>query len=166
MGSSSSTAQLQANPASIPATLLPITGVIPFSETLFLWQSLATAGALVIASTLIAWWTAPGPVRAKTAADLGIALDTIDEALPPRERPGGMARIGPRVDSRAGRAGRRLGNQRVREQELARRDLRAQSCNLIFLLLGMLLHWRPRRFLRAVSKAVPVTSGVLIQFPL
>jgi short-chain fatty acids transporter len=88
MGSSSSTARLQANPASIPATLLPITGVIPFSETLFLWQSLATAGALVIASTLIAWWTAPGPVRAKTAADLGIALDTIDEALPPRERPG------------------------------------------------------------------------------
>jgi short-chain fatty acids transporter len=30
----------------------------------------------------------------------------------------------------------------------------------------MLLHWRPRSFLNAVAKAVPATSGVLIQFPL
>ncbi|MEK8173864.1 TIGR00366 family protein [Streptomyces sp. M19] len=37
--------------------------------------------------------------------------------------------------------------------------------NLLFLTLGMLLHWRPRRFLAAVTKAVPATSGVLIQFP-
>jgi short-chain fatty acids transporter len=31
---------------------------------------------------------------------------------------------------------------------------------------GLLLHWRPKRFLDAVKKAVPATSGVLIQFPL
>ena len=39
MGLSSSAAQLQANAASLPKSLLPITGVIPFSETIFLWQS-------------------------------------------------------------------------------------------------------------------------------
>src|SRR5690349_6389980 len=38
MGLSSSAAQLQANPASIPKNLLAITGVIPFGETIFLWQ--------------------------------------------------------------------------------------------------------------------------------
>ena len=38
--------------------------------------------------------------------------------------------------------------------------------NLLFLSLGLLLHWRPRSFLDAVAKAVPGTSGVLIQFPL
>ena len=38
--------------------------------------------------------------------------------------------------------------------------------NLLFLMLGMLLHWRPRSFLNAVAKAVPATAGVLIQFPL
>ena len=41
MGLSSSAAQLQANPASMPPALLAITGVIPFSETIFLWQSIA-----------------------------------------------------------------------------------------------------------------------------
>ena len=38
--------------------------------------------------------------------------------------------------------------------------------NLLFLMLGALLHWRPRSFLNAVAKAVPATTGVLIQFPL
>jgi short-chain fatty acids transporter len=33
-------------------------------------------------------------------------------------------------------------------------------------MLGLLLHWRPASFLHAVSKAVPTTAGVLIQFPL
>ncbi|MGU2527379.1 TIGR00366 family protein, partial [Pseudomonas aeruginosa] len=38
--------------------------------------------------------------------------------------------------------------------------------NLLFLMLGALLHWRPRSFLDAVARAVPTTTGVLIQFPL
>ncbi|MBO2883555.1 TIGR00366 family protein [Stenotrophomonas maltophilia] len=38
--------------------------------------------------------------------------------------------------------------------------------NFLFISLGLLLHWRPRSFLNAVAKAVPSTTGVLIQFPL
>jgi short-chain fatty acids transporter len=37
--------------------------------------------------------------------------------------------------------------------------------NFLFIMMGLLLHWRPKRFLVAVIKAVPATSGVLIQFP-
>ena len=37
---------------------------------------------------------------------------------------------------------------------------------MLFLTLGILLHWRPRSFLDSVTRAVPSTSGVLIQFPL
>src|SRR5207244_4886215 len=37
--------------------------------------------------------------------------------------------------------------------------------NLLFLAAGLLLHWRPKSFLRAVSKSIPATAGVLIQFP-
>jgi short-chain fatty acids transporter len=37
--------------------------------------------------------------------------------------------------------------------------------NFFFLAAGLLLHWRPRSFLRAVSKSIPATAGVLIQFP-
>lgn len=166
MGLSSSAAQLQANPASIPPALLPITGVIPFSETLFLWQSLAIAGTLVVASTLIAWWTAPGPARARTAADLGVALDTIDDALPARERPGEWLEYSPALILVLVALGAGwLINEFARENWLVAIS-GLNTYNLIFLLLGMLLHWRPKRFLRAVSRAVPVTSGVLIQFPL
>jgi short-chain fatty acids transporter len=38
--------------------------------------------------------------------------------------------------------------------------------NLMFLMLGTLLHWRPKSFLNAAAKAVPATTGILIQFPL
>lgn len=38
--------------------------------------------------------------------------------------------------------------------------------NFLFLTLGMILCWRPIRFIRAFSKAVPSVAGVLIQFPL
>ena len=38
--------------------------------------------------------------------------------------------------------------------------------NFLFIMLGLLLHWRPKRFLNSVVKAVPATAGVLIQFPL
>jgi len=37
--------------------------------------------------------------------------------------------------------------------------------NFLFLMLGMLLHWKPAAFARAVSASVPATAGVLIQFP-
>src|SRR4029079_3100865 len=59
MGLSSSAAQLQANAGSLPKPLLPITGVIPFTETISLWQSMALAAVLVVLSTAIAVWSAP-----------------------------------------------------------------------------------------------------------
>ena len=74
MGLSSSAAQLQANPASLPKSLLPITGVIPFSETIFLWQSMVITAVLLAISVVIALWSAPGPGSAVTAQAMGIDL--------------------------------------------------------------------------------------------
>jgi len=37
--------------------------------------------------------------------------------------------------------------------------------NFMFIMIGLLLHWRPKRFLVSVAKSVPATGGVLIQFP-
>ena len=37
---------------------------------------------------------------------------------------------------------------------------------LVFLVLGLVLHGTPRNFLQAVTKAVPATAGMLVQFPL
>src|SRR5215831_14068859 len=68
MGLSSSAAQLQANPASIPKPLLAITGVIPFTETILLWQSIGLTAILLTVSVLIAWWSAPGANEAQVAS--------------------------------------------------------------------------------------------------
>ncbi|HJO67807.1 MAG TPA: short-chain fatty acid transporter, partial [Sphingomonas sanguinis] len=88
MGLSSSAAQLQANPASLPPALLPITGVIPFSQTIFLWQSMLIAGVLILLSTVIAMASAPGRDAAVTAEDMGIDPAREDDALPSRTQPG------------------------------------------------------------------------------
>ena len=37
--------------------------------------------------------------------------------------------------------------------------------NFVFLLLGALLHWRPRSFLQSFAQAMPSVAGVLLQFP-
>jgi len=47
---------------------------------------------------------------------------------------------------------------------LAALDL--NTYNLIFITAGLLLQWRPRRFMRAVSESIPSAGGVIIQFPL
>ena len=46
---------------------------------------------------------------------------------------------------------------------LAALDL--NTYNLIFLTAGLLLHGKPRRFLKAVGDSIPAVGGVLIQFP-
>jgi short-chain fatty acids transporter len=37
--------------------------------------------------------------------------------------------------------------------------------NFVLFMLALLLHWRPKSFLAAAAKAVPATTGVLVQFP-
>src|SRR5256884_422973 len=59
LGLSSSAALLQATRSSIPPSLLPITGVIPLTQTVFLWQSLAMAAILIVISVIVAYFSAP-----------------------------------------------------------------------------------------------------------
>src|SRR5258706_2818072 len=88
MGLSSSAAQRRANPASMPASLLQITGVIPFSETILQWQSLVFTILIALLSLWIAWRSAPTARQAITAQQLGIRLTAREDALTPRLRPG------------------------------------------------------------------------------
>lgn len=88
LGLSSSAAQLQANPASLPPSILSITGVIPFTETIFLWQSGVMLAALVVVSLVIAYATAPGPNSARSAQDCGVDPSFTASPAPQRTRPG------------------------------------------------------------------------------
>ena len=166
LGLSSSAAQLQANPDSIPDNLMPITGVIPFRDTIFLWQSLLLAAVLIPVVVAIAYFSAPRGEQARSARALGVDLDAEeDDRLPPRSRPGEWLEYSPLLTVLVVVLGVGWAVQEFAESDPLVALSGLNTYNLLFLMLGMLLHWRPRSFLTAVARAVPATSGVLIQFP-
>jgi len=167
LGLSSSAAQLQANVDSIPKALLPITGVIPFSETIFLPQSLIMLTVLTIVSVLIAYWSAPGKETAVTASDLGIDVkEDVGNAIEKPKQPSEWLEYSPFLTIFMVVLGAWwLGNEFL-SKNLILTISNLNTYNFLFLMLGMLLTWRPKRFLHSVSKAVPSVAGILIQFPI
>jgi len=165
LGITSSAAQLQANAASIPSSLLPITGVIGFSETILTWQNLLTTVLVTVVSAVICYLTAPNPAQTRTAEDLGVSLE--DDTIKPKApaRPGDFLEFSPIltiliVILALGWLWQTFqsGNPLITLSGL-------NTYNFVFLILGILLHWRPRSLLEAFSKAMPSVSGVLLQFP-
>jgi hypothetical protein len=124
------------------------------------------AAILMVVSVLICWFSTPSGAQAVTAEMMGVDVTTRVSALPPRARPGEWLECSPLVTILV------VGLTAVwMLQEFASTNpiiaiSNLNTYNLIFLMLGFLLHWRPRSFLDAVAKAVPATTGVLIQFPL
>jgi len=166
LGLSSSAALMMGTKGMIPAALLSISGVIPLTQTLFTWPNLAMAAVLVVLSAAIAYWSAPTGERVRTAKDMGLEFEELDTRLEPRTRPGEWLEYSPLLTvAVSALLIWYLANvfQSSPQGALAALDL--NTYNVIFIVLGMLLHWRPKRFLRAVSQAVPATGGVLIQFP-
>jgi len=166
MGLSSSAAQLQANAASLPKSLLPITGVIPFTETIFMWQSFVITAVLLVISVTIAIWSAPGPGNALTAEAMGIEISHEDEIkVPPPNRPGEWLEHSPALTILLVLLASGWLVYEFSRQSAILAISNLNTYNFLFVMAGLLLHWRPKRFLAAVAKAVPATSGVLIQFP-
>jgi short-chain fatty acids transporter len=166
LGLSSSAAQLQANPGSLTPALLEITGVIPFAETIFLPQSLLLAGILIVVSVGIAWLSAPMGPATRTADMLGIDTHVAQTPLPPRTRPGDWLEYSPVLNLLLAALGAGWLVQEISGKGLAPAISSLNTYNFLFLMLGLMLNWKLRRFLDAVARAVPSTAGVLIQFPL
>jgi short-chain fatty acids transporter len=167
MGLSSSAAQLQANPASVPKSLLAITGVIPFTETIFMWQSFLITAVLLVVSVSIAMWSAPGPDAAMTAEAMGIDVSSDDEIkVPPVQKPGDWLEYSPLLTILLALLAAGWLYYEFSRQSAILAISNLNTYNFLFVMAGLLLHWRPKRFLAAVAKAVPATAGVLVQFPL
>jgi len=166
LGLSSSAAQLQANAGSLPPALLKITGVIPFSETIFLPQSMLLALILVLVSVAIAYFSAPKDASAKTATDLDVPLEDAAPPVTTADRPGDWLEKSPLLTIGVVALGALwIWNEFTSKNPLVAMT-NLNTYNFVMLLLGMLCNWRPQRFLQAVTKSVPTTAGVLIQFPL
>lgn len=164
LGLSSSSALMQATPSAIPPALLPITGVIPLTQTIFLWQNVVLALVLIVASVAIAYYSCPDPLHARTAASMGIRFEPMTIEEDPPVTPAEKLERSPVLTLFVVLLlivylGYELGSRGIG----AALDL--NTFNLIFITLGLLLHWRPRSFLKAVTKSVPATAGVIIQFP-
>jgi len=164
LGLSSSAALLQATKSSIPPSLLPITGVIPLTQTIFLWQSMAMAAVLVTVSVIVAYVSAPREGEARTAKMLGIEFGDDEAVIKPAVTPAERLEQSPILNVVIAMLMFWFLATQFRDKGgLAALDL--NNFNFAFLAMGLLLHWRPRSFLRAVTKSVPATAGVLIQFP-
>ena len=166
LGLSSSAAQLQANPDSMPAGLLHITGVIPFTETVLLWQSLLVAAVIAGVSLWLAWQSAPPDGQARTLRELGIEIPPREMTLPVRTRPGEWLEYSPIPNLFLALLGLAALVHEFMAKSATAVLADLNTYNFIFLMAALLLHWRPRRLLESLARSVPSITGVLIQFPL
>jgi len=166
LGLNSSAAQLMANPASLPKSIADITGVIPFSQTIFLPESMLMAAIITAMSVLIAYLSAPSAAKARTAEDL-----KIDIALPKHEvdkatRPGEWLEHKPYINLFIVAIGLAWLFFEFQIKGVLATVSNLNTYCFIFILLGLLLHGKLHGFLVAASKSVGSTSGILIQFPI
>jgi len=167
LGLSSSAALMMATKGSVPPALFNISGLIPLSQTLYTWQNGVTALILISVSVTVAYWSAPTGSAIRTAASLGVTFygyDAPDMQLEARRTPGEWLDYVPVLTIPIVLLGFAYLRQVIKAKGIqAALDL--NTYNLLFLMLGLLLHWRPRAFTRSVSSAVPATAGILVQFP-
>jgi len=143
-------------------------GMIPFRDTIFLWQSLASVAIEIVVVVLVMWLATPPAAKAKTASMLGV--DLRDHA-PVDLKPSGPIPPGARLEHSP------LLNVLIvamaavflfRYFGRAVEPLNALSVNIInfsFLMIGVLLHRTPARLMHAVASATPAVWGVILQFP-
>jgi short-chain fatty acids transporter len=166
LGISSSAAQLQANKASLPESIYNLTGVIPFTETIFLWQSMLMTLILVIVSIAIAYWSAPKGDNVKTMQDFELSFDEENKTEVKSTRPGDWLENSPLLTIVVVALGLIWMFIEFSKTNPIIAISSLNTYNFVFLMLGLALHRTPRNFLNAVSQAVPAVSGILIQFPL
>jgi len=166
LGISSSAAQLQANKASLPESIYNLTGVIPFTETIFLWQSMLMTIILVIVSIAIAYWSAPKGDNVKTMQDFELDFEEEEKTEVKSTRPGDWLENSPLLTIVVVALGLIWMFIEFSKTNPIIAISSLNTYNFVFLMLGLALHRTPRNFLNAVSQAVPAVSGILIQFPL
>ena len=180
-GLSGSAALQMATPSALPPKIRAIVagggvvadGIVPFTKTIFLWQSFASVAVELVVVTLVMSLVTPTGEAARDAAALGIDLGARDEsdeseAAEAPKTPGERLEhspwaLVPFVVLGVGYLGSVFAAGRHGSAIAA---LTLNSVNLAFLLVGAILHRTPARLMRAVRDATPATWGVILQFPL
>ncbi len=143
-------------------------GIIPFTHTIFLWQSLVAVAIEIAVVTLVMWLAAPpaGRTQDRARPRRGPHRTRAGRRRHRRDVPPGAwlehSMILPLFMVAIGTAYLVRYFMRVPE---ALNAINLDTVNLSFLLLGILLHRTPARLMHAVQGATPAVWGVLLQFP-
>ncbi len=143
-------------------------GIIGFTHTIFLWQSLLSVVVELVVVTGVMWLATPPASRARTARMLGIELGTEETAEPRRPAvipPGAWLEHSPVLTWVIVGLGAWYLVQYFARAGDPLNALNLNILNLIFLLAGFLLHGTPARLMHAVQTATPAVWGVILQFP-
>src|SRR5687768_11467595 len=165
LGLSSSAALIMAAPASLPDSIERISGVIPLSQTLGLWQSLFMAAVLIAISMAIAFHSAPAGAQARGMEEMGVTYKPAAAAIVRPDKPGEWLEYSPLLTILVSALGIAYLAREVGASGLSIL-LELNHYVFAFLIAGMLLHWRPRSFVQAIAAAVPSIAGVLVQYPI
>jgi short-chain fatty acids transporter len=145
-------------------------GLIPLTDTIFLWQGILASAIVFVVAVTLAWFLTPSPEHAKSAEDLGIHLKPL---LQEEDQPKTTHRPGDWLEHSPAFAilifvlgGWYLLRYFASAEGHPLNALDLNTVNLILILLALILHWRPARFISAVREGTPAAAGVLIQFPL
>ena len=165
LGLSSSAALIMAAPASLPDPIEKISGIIPLSQTLGLWQSLAVAVAIILVSMAICYYSAPSDADARGMAEMGVRYQPATQDIGKAQTPGEWLEYSPLLTIIVCALGFLY---LIREVATVGASviLELNHYVFLFLIVGLLLHWRPRSFVQAITAAVTPVGGVLIQYPL
>ena len=104
LGLSSSAAMLMATKTALPPSLFAISGLIPLTQTLFLWQSMATAAVVIAVSVAVAYFSAPSAENARTAESYGLRFEPPVETSTRHSKPGEWLEYSPAAQHISGRA--------------------------------------------------------------
>ena len=148
-------------------------GIIPLTDTIFLWQSLVCVAVEIGVVVLVVWLYTPPLSRARTAAQMGVDLEERAEPEAAQTKtPGEWLEHTPILTLLIVALGGAFLVTTLARAAISAADAGAalkavnlDVINLLFLMLGFLLHWTPHRLMRAVRSAVPATWGIVLQFP-
>ena len=165
LGLSSTAALIMSASSSLPDSIEAISGVIPLRQTIGLWQSQAMAIILIAVSMAIAYYSTPGERDARSIEDMGVNVPETKTVAVRPTRPGEWLEHSPALTILVGSFGAWfLYREVVSNGWTVLLDLNHYI--LTFFVAGMLLHWRPRSFMNAVSASIASAGGVLVQYPM
>jgi short-chain fatty acids transporter len=144
-------------------------GIIPFRDTIFLWQSLVSVLVEIVVVVLVMWLATPPAAKAKTAAALGVDLDDRDHhtAVTPSGPipPGAWLEHSALLNLIVALMGAAFLYRYFTRAPEPLNALTVNIINFVFLMIGILLHRTPARLMNAVANATPAVWGVILQFP-